>query len=43
MLLVVLYVFVSQKHLLCNPRHLSSVVDEHFFINETFSQMQCVL
>lgn len=31
-----------QKHLLCNPRHLSSVVDEHFFINETFSQMQTV-
>jgi len=27
---------------LCNPRHLSSVVDEHYFINDTFSQMQLV-
>jgi pimeloyl-ACP methyl ester carboxylesterase len=32
-----------QKHLLCNPRHLSSVVDEHFFINESFSQMKTAL
>ncbi|KAK7091805.1 uncharacterized protein [Littorina saxatilis] len=31
-----------QKYLLCQPRHLSSVVDEHFFINETFSQMGTV-
>ena len=29
-----------QKHLLCQPRHLSSVVDEHFFINESLSQMK---
>ncbi|XP_041361636.1 uncharacterized protein LOC121377635 [Gigantopelta aegis] len=29
-----------QKYLMCNPRHLSSVVDEHHFINETFSQMR---
>ncbi|KAL5015361.1 hypothetical protein ScPMuIL_009631 [Solemya velum] len=31
-----------QKHLLCHPKHLSSVVDEHHFINETFSQMRTV-
>ncbi|KAK6168011.1 hypothetical protein SNE40_021921 [Patella caerulea] len=29
-----------QKHLLCHPKHLSSVVDEHHFINETFSQIK---
>ena len=29
-----------QKHLLCQPRHLSSAVDEHFFINESFTQMR---
>lgn len=31
-----------QQHLLCNPRHLSSVVDEHHFINDTFSQIKTV-
>ncbi|XP_067665448.1 uncharacterized protein [Haliotis asinina] len=31
---------MRQKYLLCNPRHLSSVVDEHHFINETFSQIK---
>ncbi|KAK7446772.1 hypothetical protein BaRGS_00040239 [Batillaria attramentaria] len=31
-----------QKYLLCHPKHLSSVVDEHHFINETFSQMRTV-
>ncbi|XP_013395840.1 uncharacterized protein LOC106162942 [Lingula anatina] len=29
-----------QKYVLCHPRHLSSVVDEHFFINDTFSQIK---
>ncbi|KAK2153006.1 hypothetical protein LSH36_311g03056 [Paralvinella palmiformis] len=29
-----------QKHLLCNPRHLSSIVDEYHFINDSISQMQ---
>ncbi|KAK3761446.1 hypothetical protein RRG08_045145, partial [Elysia crispata] len=33
-------VVLRQKYLLCHPRHLSSVVDEHHFINETFSQMR---
>ncbi|CAG5128197.1 unnamed protein product [Candidula unifasciata] len=33
-------VVLRQKYLLCHPRHLSSVVDEHYFINETFSQMR---
>ncbi|XP_060062563.1 uncharacterized protein LOC132543120 [Ylistrum balloti] len=31
-----------QKHLLCHPKHLSSVVDEHHFINESFSQLRTV-
>ncbi|XP_064596735.1 uncharacterized protein LOC135463405 [Liolophura sinensis] len=31
-----------QKHLLCHPRHMSSVVDEHHFINETFDQLRLV-
>ncbi|GFO01750.1 alpha/beta hydrolase domain-containing protein 14a [Plakobranchus ocellatus] len=35
-------VILRQKYLLCHPRHLSSVVDEHHFINETFSQMRTV-
>ncbi|KAJ8304165.1 hypothetical protein KUTeg_017748, partial [Tegillarca granosa] len=30
------------KHLLCHPKHLSSVVDEHHFINESFSQLKTV-
>ncbi|XP_076437551.1 uncharacterized protein LOC143276788 [Babylonia areolata] len=29
-----------QNYLMCHPRHLSSVVDEHHFINDTFSQMR---
>ncbi|CAL1530323.1 unnamed protein product [Lymnaea stagnalis] len=33
-------VILRQKYLMCHPRHLSSVVDEHYFINETFSQMR---
>lgn len=33
-------IVLRQKYLLCHPRHLSSVVDEHHFINETFSQMR---
>ncbi|XP_005109384.1 uncharacterized protein LOC101846099 [Aplysia californica] len=33
-------VIIRQKHLLCHPRHLSSVVDEHYFINETLSQLR---
>jgi len=32
-----------QMHLLCNPRHLSSAVDEHFFINGSFSQIKTVM
>ncbi|ESO93742.1 hypothetical protein LOTGIDRAFT_228523 [Lottia gigantea] len=31
-----------QKHLLCHPRHLSTVVDEHHFINDSFSQIKTV-
>uniref|UniRef100_A0A2C9M4K3 acylglycerol lipase n=1 Tax=Biomphalaria glabrata TaxID=6526 RepID=A0A2C9M4K3_BIOGL len=33
-------VMLRQKYLMCHPRHLSSVVDEHYFINETFSQIR---
>lgn len=29
-----------QKHLMCHPKHLSSVVDEYHFVNESFSQMK---
>ncbi|XP_078396199.1 uncharacterized protein LOC144679568 isoform X2 [Cetorhinus maximus] len=29
-----------QKYLLSNPAHLSAVVDEHFFINESISQVR---
>ncbi|XP_064642934.1 uncharacterized protein LOC135497133 [Lineus longissimus] len=32
-------VITRQKHLLCHPRHLSSVVDEHHFINDSFAQI----
>ncbi|TRY93977.1 hypothetical protein DNTS_021128 [Danionella cerebrum] len=28
-----------QKYLLCNPAHQSAAVDEHFFINESASQV----
>ena len=34
---------VRQKHLLCKPAHLSSVVDELFFANESLSQFRTVL
>ncbi|WAR15897.1 YQJL-like protein [Mya arenaria] len=30
----------DDKYLMCYPKHLSSVVDEHYFINETFSQLR---
>jgi len=33
-------VVTRQKYLLCHPRHLSSVVDEHYFVNETLSQLR---
>lgn len=29
-----------QKYLLCHPKHLSSIVDEYHFINESFSQIR---
>jgi hypothetical protein len=29
-----------QKHLLCNAAHISSTIREHFYMNETFSQMK---
>ncbi|XP_038665907.1 uncharacterized protein si:dkey-122a22.2 isoform X1 [Scyliorhinus canicula] len=32
-----------QKYLLSNPAHLSAVVDEHFFINESISQVRDIL
>lgn len=32
-----------QKHLLCKPGHLSTVVDELFFANESLSQFRTVL
>ncbi|XP_060680300.1 uncharacterized protein si:dkey-122a22.2 isoform X1 [Hemiscyllium ocellatum] len=32
-----------QKYLLSNPAHLSAVVDEHFFINESSSQIRDIL
>lgn len=35
-------VIYRQKYLLCHPKHLSSVVDEHHFINESFSQLKTV-
>lgn len=28
-----------QKHLLCHPRHASTTVDEHFFLNVTAEQL----
>ncbi|KAK3082415.1 hypothetical protein FSP39_004380, partial [Pinctada imbricata] len=31
-----------QKFLLCHPRHLSSVVDEHHFMNISFSQLRTI-
>ncbi|XP_078584966.1 uncharacterized protein YbdG-like [Branchiostoma floridae x Branchiostoma japonicum] len=30
---------IRQKYLLCQPRHLSAAVDEHYFINSSFSQI----
>ncbi|XP_038051976.1 uncharacterized protein LOC119724816 [Patiria miniata] len=33
-------VVLRQKYLLCQPRHLSSIVDEHYFINESLSQLR---
>lgn len=39
---VPLEVIRRQKHLMCHPRHLSSVVDEHHFINDTFSQIDLI-
>ncbi|XP_006825538.1 uncharacterized protein LOC102804363 [Saccoglossus kowalevskii] len=32
-------VVARQKYLLCNPSHLKTVVDEHYFINESISQI----
>lgn len=32
--------FFFQKYLLCHPKHLSSVVDEYHFINESFAQIR---
>ncbi|XP_071942473.1 uncharacterized protein [Antedon mediterranea] len=29
-----------QKYLMCQPHHLSTVVDEHYFINESLSQIR---
>ncbi|KAF0305215.1 F-box/WD repeat-containing protein 2 [Amphibalanus amphitrite] len=29
-----------QKHLMCHPRHASTVVDEHHFLNETAAQLR---
>jgi len=29
-----------QKHLMCNPRHLFSLVDEFMNLNETIAQMK---
>ena len=29
-----------QKHLMCNPRHLFSLVDEYMNMNETIAQMK---
>ncbi|XP_070533289.1 uncharacterized protein [Ptychodera flava] len=33
-------VITRQKYLLCSGSHLSSVVDEHYFVNESISQMR---
>ncbi|XP_022092786.1 uncharacterized protein LOC110980430 isoform X2 [Acanthaster planci] len=33
-------VVIRQKYLLCQPRHLSSIVDEHYFINQSLSQLR---
>ncbi|XP_033647162.1 uncharacterized protein LOC117306770 [Asterias rubens] len=33
-------VVMRQKYLLCQPRHLSSVVDEHYFINQSLAQLR---
>jgi hypothetical protein len=32
-----------QKHLMCNPRHLFSLVDEFMNLNETIAQMKYFL
>ena len=31
---------VIQKHLMCNPNHMFSMVDEYMNINETMAQMK---
>jgi hypothetical protein len=33
-------IILFQKHLLCNAAHISSNIREHFYMNETFSQMK---
>ncbi|CAF0776256.1 unnamed protein product [Didymodactylos carnosus] len=33
-------IIYRQRHLLCNPRHIGSAIREHFYMNETFSQMK---
>ena len=34
--------FSIQKHLLCQPKHLSSAFDEYYFMNESIAQIKSV-
>ena len=36
------YPFSIQKHLLCQPKHLSSAFDEYYFMNESIAQIKSV-
>ena len=31
-----------QKHLLCQPKHLSSMFDEYYFMNDSMDQIKYV-
>ncbi len=40
-LVMIFFLWLScQKYLLCNPAHQSAAVDEHFFLNESASQVR---
>ncbi|XP_067142436.1 uncharacterized protein [Centruroides vittatus] len=35
-------IIIRQKHFLCNPHHLGAALDEHYFMNYSFSQMKTI-
>ena len=39
-ILTIVLFFYFQKHLLCSPGHISTVVEEHYFLNVTLSQIR---